>query len=170
MAKKTKAITVIAPETVGEADQFLRDIGMLNIQLTDINTDLREGTAKLKQEAEDQAAPLRLEVETKWLGLQSWAQANRKRMTNGGKTIRLPSGTISWRTLPPKVTLKGAKDIVALLKSKAAWKKFLRVAETVDKEAMLKDKVEAGKIAGVTIGSEGEAIDYEVDETTLNPA
>lgn len=170
MARKAKTITVEAPETMAEADQYLRDIGTLNIQLRDIDTDLREGTAKLKQEAEDQAAPLRADVESKWLGLQSWAQANRKRMTNGGKTIRLPSGSISWRILPPKVTLKGVDDIVALLKSTAKWKKFLRIGLAVDKEAMLKDKVEAAKIAGVKIGSEGEAIDYEVDETKLNPS
>lgn len=168
MARKAKTITVEAPETMAEADQYMRDIGTLNIQLRDIDTDLREGTAKLKQEAEDQAAPLRADVESKWLGLQSWAQANRKRMTNGGKTIRLPSGSISWRILPPKVTLKGVDDIVALLKSTAKWKKFLRIGLAVDKEAMLKDKVEAAKIAGVKIGSEGEAIDYEVDETKLN--
>lgn len=170
MARKAKTITVEAPETMAEADQYLRDIGQLNIQLRDIDTDLREGTAKLKQEAEDQAAPLRADVEAKWLGLQSWAQANRKRMTNGGKTIRLPSGSISWRTLPAKVTLKGVADIIVLLKSKASWKKFLRTKLEVDKEAMLKDKVEAAKIAGVKIGSEGEAIDYEVDETKLNPS
>jgi len=170
MARKAKTITVEAPETMAEADQYLRDIGQLNIQLRDIDTDLREGTAKLKQEAEDQAAPLRADVESKWLGLQSWAQANRKRMTNGGKTIRLPSGSISWRVLPPKVTLKGVDDIVALLRSTKKWKKFLRIKESVDKEAMLKDKAEAAKVAGVKIGSEGEAIDYEVDETKLNAA
>jgi len=170
MTRKAKTITVEAPETMAEADQYLRDIGTLNIQLRDIDTDLREGTAKLKQEAEDQAAPLRADVEAKWLGLQSWAQANRKRMTNGGKTIRLPSGSISWRTLPAKVTLKGVADIIVLLKTKASWKKFLRTKLEVDKEAMLKDKVEAAKIAGVKIGSEGEAIDYEVDETKLNPS
>ena len=167
MARKAKTITVIAPETMAEADQYLRDIGTLNIELRDIDTDLREATAKLKQEAEDQAAPLRADVESKWLGLQSWAQANRTRMTNGSKTIKLPSGSISWRIQPPKVTLKGVADIVILLKSSAKWKKFLRTTQAVDKEAMLKDKVEAAKIAGVKIGSEGEAIDYEVDETKL---
>lgn len=168
--KTTKAMAVIAPQTVAEADQYLRDIGKLNILITDIDTDLRESTAKLKQEAEDQAAPHRLDVEKKWLGLQSWAQANRESMTKGSKTIRLPSGSISWRILPPKVSLKGVDDIVALLKSTAKWKKFLRIGVAVDKEAMLRDKVEAAKITGVTIASEGEAIDYEVDETKLNPS
>lgn len=170
MARKAKSITVQAPETMGEADQYLRDIGALNIQLRDIDTNLREATAKLKQKAEDQAAPIRADVERKWLGLQSWAQANRKRMTQGGKTIRLPSGSISWRILPAKVTLKGVLDIIALLKSNRNWKKFLRVKYEVDKDAMLKDKQTAKSIAGVTIGSEGEAIDYEVDETKLNKA
>ncbi len=170
MARKAKSITVEAPETMAEADQYLRDIGMLNIQLRDIDTDLREGTAKLKQEAEDQAAPHRLEVEQKWLGLQSWAQANRKRLTNGTKTIQLPSGSVSWRLLPAKVTLKGVTDILAILRSKAEFKKFLRIKYEVDKDAMLKDKVKAAKVTGVKIGSEGEAIDYEIDETKLNAA
>lgn len=170
MARKAKSITVVAPETMAEADQYLRDIGKLDIKLRDIDTDLREATAKLKQEAEDQASPLRAEVEKKWAGLQSWAQANRKRMTEGGKTIRLPSGTVSWRIQPAKVSLTGVKDLIVLLSATRKWKKFLRVKVEVDKEAMLKDKVEAAKIKGVKIGSEGEAIDYEVDVTKLNTA
>ena len=169
MARRAKSLTIIAPETIGEADQYLRDIGQLDIQLRDIDTDLREATAKLKQEAEDQAAPLRAQVEAKWAGLQSWAQANRKRLTAGTKFIRLPSGQISWRTLPAKVSLKGVDDVIARLKSKTKWKKFLRVKYSVDKDAMLSAKTEASGIDGVTIGSEGETIGYEVDVTKLNP-
>lgn len=173
MARKAKTITVEAPETMAEADQYLRDIGMLDIQLTDIDTDLREATAKLKQKAEDQAAPHRLDKEAKMLGLQSWAQANRKRLTNNNatKTIKLPSGEVKWRTLPAKVSLRGVDAIIEVLKSSAKLKKkFLRTKFEIDKDAMLRDKAEARKLTGVTIGSEGEVIDFVVDETKLNPS
>lgn len=170
MARKTKNITVVAPETMEEADQYLRDIGFARIELRDIDTDLREKTAKIKQEAEDQAAPIRLEIESKWMGLQAWAQANRKRLTNGGqrKTIKLPSGSVSWRILPAKVSLRGVGDILERLKSTPSFQSFLRTKHEIDKDAMLRDKSLASTIPGVSIASEGETIDYTVDETKLS--
>ncbi|MBL4870067.1 MAG: host-nuclease inhibitor Gam family protein [Robiginitomaculum sp.] len=168
MVRKAQKISVDAPQDMSEADQHLREIGRVNIQLRDIDTDLRESTQKMKQQAEDQAKPLRLQKEALELGLQSWAQANRKALTNDNrtKTVKLPSGEIKWRILPAKVTLRKVQDIIAYLKANKL-RKFLRVKLEIDKDAMLRDKIAAAKVPGVTIGSDGEAIDFSVDETKL---
>ena len=171
MARKPQKISVVAPQDMSEADQHLRDIGKLNIKLRDIDTDLRESTQDLKQQAEDQAKPLRLQKDALELGLQSWAQANRKNLTNSGrtKTVKLPSGEIKWRLLPAKVSLRGVPAVIEYLKANRL-RKFLRTKTEVDKEAMLKSPDAARLVPGVSIGSDGEAIEFAVDETKLNTA
>lgn len=166
-----KRLSIKAPQTDESADQYLREIGKLQIQLRDLDTKLRDRTAKLKQQIEDTAAPVKARKAELEAGLTAWAEANRDRLTNGGrsKTAKLPSGDIKWRTLPPKVSLRGIPSIIEYLKLNALAR-FVRTKEEVDKDAMLKEPEIAGQVPGVKIGSEGEQVDFQVAETKLDGA
>jgi len=166
-----KNMSVKAPQDDNEADGYLRKIGLLQIRLRDLDTELREKTAALKQQIEDIATPIKEEKTTLAAGLTSWAEANRERLTNGGrsKTARLPSGEIKWRVLPPKVSTRGIPAILEHLKLNGLAR-FVRNKEEIDKDAMLKEPEIAGVVPGVTIGSEGEQIDFQISETKLDGA
>lgn len=160
MTKKKKSPTIIAPQTDDEANSALRELGDIQIDLAEINTGLTDAVARVKAIYEERAKPLNARSEELFAGLAAWAAANRERLTGGGKTkqAKLPAGTIGWRDNPPSVVIKrgtNPEDLIATLKT-LKLKAFIRVSETVNKEAMLADKDRAAQVPGITIkrGSE----------------
>jgi phage host-nuclease inhibitor protein Gam len=63
------------------------------------------------------------------------------------KSVEFSFGTFGWRWTPPKVELQKLTEeaLIALLK-KLKMKRFVRVKESLDKEALLKERPE---ISGV---------------------
>ena len=168
---KAKPMSVKTPQTDDEADEWMRRLARINIWIRDTDTELREQSAALKQRFEDVAKPHRAEKADLEKGLFAWAEANRDRLTKGGrtKTVKLPSGKVAWRTLPPKVTVRGIPAILKHLKSNGL-QQFIRTKSEIDKDAMLKEPELAGTVPGVSVGSAGETIDFVPDETTLDAA
>lgn len=172
MARKAKTIGVNlpVPQTTEEATSAIADIGALNREIGRINADANDQIAAISQATADKVLPLQERVVALTEGLKVWSEANRLALTGGGKvkSANLVTGTISWRNLPPKVSLRKLEDVVAKIKSMGLGRKFLRIKEEVDKEAMLKDPEKARTIPGVTVGSAGEEFivePFEVDVT-----
>ncbi|MDR6952651.1 phage host-nuclease inhibitor protein Gam [Ancylobacter sp. 3268] len=170
MAKKAKTLGVNlpVPQSVDEAATAVRDIGETNREIGRINADANDRIAVIAEEAAQKVLPLQERVTALTEGLKVFAEANRAALTNGGKTksANLVTGAISWRNLPPKVSLRKVEDVIASIKKLGFGKKFLRVKEEVDKEAMLKEPEKARTVAGVTVGSAGEEFivePFEVD-------
>lgn len=172
MAKKAKTIGVNlpVPQTTEEATSAIADIGALNREIGRINADANDRIQVITTEAAARVLPLQEQVTALTEGLKVWAEAHRAVLTQGGKTktANLVTGTLSWRLMPPKVSVRKVEDVVAAIKRLGFGKSFLRIKEEVDKEAMLKAADKARTIPGITIGSAGEEFivePFEVDVT-----
>lgn len=136
---------------------MLARLGALQRDLSVASAALDENVASLKEAAEAGAAPLKAEAEALTRGIQTWAEANRERLTLAGrvKTVKLTTGEIAWRTRPPSVKLRDQGAILEFL-VKVGLTRFIRVKSEVNREAMLAEPAAAGAVPGVTISSEGE--------------
>ncbi|MGR3435249.1 MAG: host-nuclease inhibitor Gam family protein [Shimia sp.] len=166
---RTQGANIAVPQDDSEAREAIREIGDLNRDVVRIEAEMNDKIAVLQEEYGAQVAPLREAVAAKTEGLRMFAEVNRDRLTNGGKVKyhRYATGEISWRLRPAKVTVRGKEAVIEAIKAARLGKKFLRVKEDVNKDAMLDDRVTASGIPGVTIGSDGEDFIVEPHETEL---
>lgn len=171
MAKKTKvlATNLPVPQDDSEAREAIREIGDLNRDVLRLEAEMNDKIAVLQQEYGDRVAPLRDAIVAKHEGLKTFCEANRARLTAGGKVKyhRFATGQISWRLRPAKVSIRGVEDVIAAIKAARLGSKFLRIKEEINKDAMLEERSTAQAIRGVTIGSDGEDFIVEPFETDL---
>lgn len=170
MAKKAKTLGVNlpVPQSTEEATSAIADIGALNREIGRLNADANDAISEINKALADKVLPLQERVTALTEGLSVWAEANRTALTGGGKTktVNLVTGLLSWRLKPAKVTPRKVEEVIAAIKRMGLGKKFLRVKEEIDKEAMLKEREKARTIPGITIGSDGEEFivePFEVD-------
>lgn len=176
MAKKTKVTTLgtnyPVPQSREDAASAIAEIGARNRDLARITTAMNDRIAKVKEEAEVKAQPIRERVSALTEGLRIWAEANRLDLTGGKtKTADLGTGTISWRNRPPKVSMPKAKDAIAEILKRArelGFARFVRVTEEPNREAMQAEPDLARTIPGVKIGSAGEDFTVEPFEVELS--
>lgn len=166
---KTKARPIPVPQSTGEADLFIRQIGEMQRERDRIETEMNAIIANTKALHAERVKEIDEQMSERAKGLETWAAANRKELTNDGrtKTAKLHAGEISWRHRPPRVTLRKVEDVLASIKALRLQKKFLRLKLEVNKEAMLAEPEIASKIDGVTIGSDGEDFVVKPFETEL---
>lgn len=165
---KTRGANVPVPQTRDEAAAMVREIGELARERARIEADMNDRLAELKQSATSHAQPLADEIAAKTEGLKIWAEANRAELTKDGKTktADLGTGLLKWRTLPPSVRLTKVADILARLKG-MNLRRFIRVKEEVNKDALLEEPDIAATVPGIRIGSAGEDFVVEPFETEL---
>jgi len=169
---KTPGTNVPVPQDDSEAREAIREIGDLNREVLRIEAEMNDKIAALQEEYGARVAPLRESASAKIEGLRMFSEVNRERLTRGGKVKfhRFATGEISWRLRPAKVTIRGKDAVIEAIKAARMGKKFLRVREDINKEAMLEDRATAAALAGVTIGSDGEDFLVEPFETELKEA
>lgn len=171
MSKKSRvkqaSPQLTVPQSQDEAEEYIAEIGRLQRQRQRLQADMNDQIAEIKQQFEEEGQPLGKDISQLSQGLQVWADANRQRLTNSGKVkfANLASGKINWRMRPPKVSLRGKDAIIEACK-KLKLTGFLRVAEDINKEAMLADPDVAATIQGVTI-TQGEDFVVTPFETEL---
>lgn len=166
---KTPGANLPVPQDDDAAREAVRLIGEMRRQLMRLEADMNDGIAKLQESYGNTAAPLQEELDAAIEGLRIYAEANRERLTRGGKVKyhRFSTGEIAWRKRPQKVNLRKVEDVINAIKAAGLAKKFLRTKEEVNKDAMLDDPETAGAIKGVSIGSAGEDFIVEPGETEL---
>lgn len=171
---KSTATNFPVPQDDSEARSVIREIGDLNRKGLRLEAELNDKIAKLQEEYGEKVAPIREQALAKQEGLKMYCEVNRERLTNGGKVKfhKFATGEISWRLRPAKVTIRGKDDVIAAIKEARLAKKFLRIKEDINKDAMLEkdNRTMAAAIKGVTIGSDGEDFIVEPFETELAEA
>jgi len=175
-AKRTriKAKSLPTPQTREEAEALLLRIGALQNAAARIEADMNDALATLKAQYEAEAAPINQEMQEKFQALHAWAEANRETLLKGdAKTAKLATGEIAWRTTPPKVSVRGVKQVIETLK-KLGLKQFIRIKEEINKEAILADAESrqlAGEISGITITQQEEFIakPFETELEVVEP-
>jgi phage host-nuclease inhibitor protein Gam len=154
---KRAAETVRAPQNREEAEAMLARLGAIQRDRTVLATALEETLATERARVDSEDLPLRTEAEGLTRGIQLWAEANRRSLTQDGrtKTIRLSTGEIAWRARPPSVKLRDQNAILEFL-TNTGLARFIRTKTEVNREAMLAEPSVATTVPGVTISSEGE--------------
>lgn len=171
MSKKTRikneSPDLRIPQSRDEATEYIAEIGRLQRKRQRIEADMNDALAEVRQRFEAQALPLAGDIKQLTAGLQTWCEANRSSLTQGGKVkfAQLASGEIKWRMRPPKVTLKGTDAIIEACK-KLKLERFLREKVEVNKEALLAEPDVAKTLNGVSI-SQGEDFIVTPFETEL---
>ena len=166
MATKPRR-TVPVPASLAEANHSLFRLGALDRAVAAIESGLEEEIARLRKEAEEKSAPLLAEHADLATGLEVFARTNRETLlTRDRKSVRTSAGTFGWRTTPFRVEfLRGADKVLAAIK-KLKLKKYIRVTESIDKKALLKDRP---VIAGVKYMRREEFFYAVSSETTTDP-
>jgi phage host-nuclease inhibitor protein Gam len=165
---KTLGANLPVPQSRDEAAATITAIGDIGRSLGRLEADMNDQLAEIKTTFEHLAEPLRLARQEKTEGLKMWAEANRVSLTGGDKTktVDLGTGLLRWRRRPPSVRLTKVEDIIERLKV-LGLRRFLRIKEEVDREAMQREPEVAQTIAGVSIGSAGEDFVVEPYEAEL---
>ncbi len=167
MAKKSRRIITV-PASLAEANTSLFRVGAIDRSVSAIENGLSEAIARLREEAEAGSAPLLSERDDLATGLKLFAEANRATLLeNDRKSVRISAGVFGWRWTPTKVQFLrgGAKKVLEAIKE-LKLKKYLRVKESVDKEALLKDRPE---IPGVKYVQSEEFFFEPASETVTEP-
>ncbi len=164
---KTEAARYKVPQSHDECVEAIAQIGRLQRERARIEAAMNDDLAAIRQAYEEQAKPLGDEIRQLTDGVQTFCEANRDRLTQGGKVkfARLASGEIKWRMRPPKVSLRGIDNIIEACK-RLGLTRFLRVKEEVNKDAMLAEPEVAQGLTGVNI-SQGEDFVVVPFETEL---
>lgn len=154
-----KRAVVPVPVSLDEASEFIRTIGDRKRQVEEIERKLNTKLDELKTQAAAQIQPLNDEIEEQIDGLFAFAETNRAALTNDGKTktVKLNTGTISWRITPPKVLISNSDKVLKVLKT-LGLSRFIRTAEEPNKQAMLEEAEIAKTVKGVRIDQHEEFI------------
>lgn len=154
---KTQATNWPVPEDIDEAADMVARIGDLTREIERIKLDMQEEMARIKEEYERKAQPLMEERTALTEGVRIWAEANRRKLTQDGKVkyVRLTTGEIKWRQRPPAVTIRGTAQVLQRLKERGL-ERFIRVKESVNKEAIREEPEAVSGIPGIKVGSAGE--------------
>jgi len=154
---KTAASNYPVPEDIDEAADMVAKIGELTREIERIEIDMKEEMAEVKARHEARAQPLIEERTALTEGVRLWAEANRRKLTQGGKVkyVRLTTGEIKWRLRPPSVTIRGKDDVLRRLKERGLTQ-FIRVKEDVNREAIREEPEAVAGIPGIKVGSAGE--------------
>lgn len=156
--KRIKAPAVPAPATLEDAEFLLGEIGLLQREVVRIETVMNDQLSAIKEDYEREAQKLNEFVNDKFEALHIFAEANRAVLLKGNlKTASLATGEISWRMTPPKVTVTGAAKVIERLKSAGLFD-LVRVAEEVDKNAILADRKRVQGIKGIMISQKEEFV------------
>ncbi|MFA5062230.1 MAG: host-nuclease inhibitor Gam family protein [Patescibacteria group bacterium] len=146
---------VYIPENLVEAANILTRIAAEQREINSIENVLNDGVAVLQKKAMAFASSHNRTIAGLVRGLFIFADANRETLTEGGKTktIQVPTGSFGWRLNPPSVHLRDKKAVIKALK-KMGLKRFVRIVEDPNKEAMLEEPAVAVTVPGVKIKQE----------------
>lgn len=168
---KTEAPAVSVPQNRDEVAAAIGAVGQHMRERARLEADMAEEIARIRERFELLAEPHGRAIGQLTKGVEIWCAANRDGLTEGGKrkSASFTTGEVRWRMTPPKVTVRNPEEVLRQLREMGA-KRFIRVAEEVNKEAILAEPgVVDGFVRGVTI-SQREEFEVLPHQDELAPA
>jgi len=149
---KAAAIAHPVPQTRDDVVNAIAEIGRRQRERDRIQAEMNDELAAIKQTYEEQARPHGDAISQLATGVQTWCEANRATLTQDGKikTANMASGEVRWRLRPPSVLAKPLDKVLEALKD-MGLKRFIRVKEELDKEAILADPEAVKHIKGIKV-------------------
>ncbi|MEA4892628.1 MAG: host-nuclease inhibitor Gam family protein [Peptococcaceae bacterium] len=148
-----------------EADQVLKEIASLEIELADIEGALNLKINAEKERADTEARPLRDRLELLGSQLKDFAETSRAEFGKA-KSRQLTFGSLGWRA-SKAITIKKAltERIIGNLK-RLGMDDCIKTTETISKEILSTYPDEKIIQAGATL-KKADTFWYEVDRTSL---
>jgi phage host-nuclease inhibitor protein Gam len=191
MSRKKKA-PVIVLSSWEEADRAVAEMAELSDMITTTTGRLNAAVARVTARYTARTAPFQARHDELLAAIQAYADANREKLTDGGKTksAKMTAGTIGWRTCPASVAYaSGLKisdvvlkilDLIGKLQKKVNKDKddaearlqlvqaegFIRRKMEPNKDAMLDAPATAALVEGVRIVTDKE--DFYVDFSVVD--
>lgn len=163
--KAAAAAVIRVPQSKEELRDMIAEYGKQLRDLEHIETDCNQALADVKALHVKTAEPAARKAEELFKGIQTYCEANRITLTgnNAVKTVDIGTGKVSWRTHPPKVTLRGkVEDIIDRIKRAGEeFAPFLRATVEIDKVEILRNPNLATRIDGIKVASGGETFAVE---------
>jgi phage host-nuclease inhibitor protein Gam len=167
-ATKTKVPAMPVPQTPEECAQYVYSLGETDRRIQSVTKEVATKIAFLQASAALELEKLTDTHKGLAKGIQAYCEANRDKLTNGGKTktIKFLTGEVNWKKRPPSVEFKRGfklEEIIQKLK-KAKFFEIIRTKEEVNKEALLELPI---VIEGQPDGLTQEHVTREVPEIII---
>lgn len=163
MTKAASRIKTVAQgfvcQTREQATEAIAQIGAAQRERDRIAAAMNDELSAIKRRYEEQARPHGDRITELANGVQTWCEAHREALTNGGKvkTAALASGEVRWRTTPPSVSIKAADKVMEALRS-LRLERFIRSKDEIDKTAILAEPEAVAHIKGIGISQREEFV------------
>ena len=156
---KAAAVTYPVPQSREQAVEAIAEIGRRQRERERIAAAMNDELAAIRQRYEEQARPHAEALRELTAGVQTWCEANRDGLTQGGKTktANLASGEVRWRMRPPSVACRSLENVLAALKQ-LGLSRFVRTKEELNKEAILAEPEAVQHVKGVTISQKEDFV------------
>lgn len=167
MAKVTKLKTkaqLTVPQNKAQCSQSIFEIGEKQRRITTLNLEIEAVTSEIKNRHAQELGALGSDITELSQGVQTWCEANRDTITDGGKVkyANLVTGEVKWRQNPPSVISRATEKLLAKIKELGFESLFIKAAKPAfDKEAMLKEPAKAAAV--------GIEISTGVEEFVIEP-
>jgi phage host-nuclease inhibitor protein Gam len=158
-SRRTKKVSLDLPQSIEEVDSLVAHIGELQREVSAKQSAMNKQIEALKGHYGPQVDLLVQAINQDLEAIEAYAAVNRNHLTGDGKTktIKLRSGTISWRNTPKSVTIRGVQQVIDRLKA-LGLTQYIRVKEEVDKNAILANPDKALAIEGVKLTQREEFV------------
>jgi phage host-nuclease inhibitor protein Gam len=149
---KAPALAELPPQTREDCAVWIKALGDTQRELARVETEMNDAIAEITQTYQPRIDELKANIAAKQTGIQTWAEAHREELTEGGKTktANLITGLVQWRQRPPSVTIRGVDAVLETLE-RLGLSRFIRTKREPNKEAMLNEPEAVKGVAGITI-------------------
>jgi len=157
--RRIKAPTASIYTSKEDADKAIAAIGQLQRDIAKIANAANTRVARITEAARVAREPLQKEIDVLVKELALYGEQNRTELTNDNatKTVKFAHGTFQWRFTPVAITIQGADDVIKRLKARRL-RRFITIKESVNKEAMGRERKVAERVEGVSFGNHEEFI------------
>jgi len=159
--RRIKATAIPVPKTREEAEKLLGEIGLLQGNVSEIERRAAERVSSIQRAYSELAMPVNDQIQGKFEALHAYAEAHRHELLEGdSKSVKLATGTLSWRWTPPAIKLTKVEEVIARLQFRKL-RQYLRTTVEVNKEALLEageEAVKALEIPGIKFTSREEFV------------
>ena len=156
--KRLKAAAApYAAQTKEEVISGIKQLGDIQRKLTRVETEMNDQIAAVTEYHSPDIEQLKAKRDELQAGIQTWCEANRDELTNGGKvkSANLTTGEVQWRNRPPSCTIRGVEAVIEILK-RQKLDRFIRTKEEINKDAILNEQAAVKNIPGITIKKDVE--------------
>lgn len=159
---KIKAEARNAAQSREEVETLIAAMGDRQRELARLQADYGDKAAVLKADYEAKAQEIGAVIQEQVTRIQGWCEANRNDLTQDGKVkfADFATGKVQWRSLPPKVTIRGVEKMLEEAR-RLGLTQFIRTKLEPNKDVMLAEPALAQTLPGVSIGSAGEEFGVE---------